>query len=177
MKGHFARIAAMIGVVVLTTLAMPVRAQSFETSLTLNDLETLFVTEQQYFVLDNEQSSPSSSYNHLHITQLDTTTGTFQGAIYVPLVPTYDVPQTVVPVTGKITLTQEGPSKVSPFGYYYTISFSWQYSPIACEFQTASYSGAIMFLGYDGSGKMHGTICTLGAFTLGPVPFSGELVK
>ncbi|GGF48663.1 hypothetical protein GCM10011611_63820 [Aliidongia dinghuensis] len=166
---------------------MPAAAQTNVTTLTLSDLKSLFVTQKQYFVLDDEQSATSPSYNHLHITQLDTTTGAFEGAIYVPLVPTYDVPNTVVPVTGKITLTQEGLSNVSPFGYYYTISFSWQYSPNACELQTANYSGAIMFLGYDGSGKMRGTIggmvsnnygaCTLGSWTLGPVPFSGQLTK
>lgn len=167
-------------------VAKPASAQTSETALSMSDLKTIFVDGQQYFGLDNEQTV-SASINHLHITQLDTTTGAFQGAINAPVVPSIGAIQQVLPVAGKITIVAVGPSTVYPFGNYYEITFSWQYSPDQCDYQTATYTGSILFLGYDGSGKMHGTIggsvsnnigvCTLGAYTLGPVPFSGQMLK
>src|SRR6202012_3153816 len=72
---------------------------------------------------------------------------------------------------------------------YYPITFTWDFDEAAfgCQTENASYTGAISLLGYQGSGKMHGVIagtvtanygtCELGAFSMGPLPFSGVLTK
>ena len=172
--------------VALNAFATPASAQSAY-YLALSDLKMLFVTQQQYFILDTEQSL-DASLNHLHITQLDTTTGAFTGEIWAPIVPPYgSIPQLTLPVTGTITVDAAvfGPSY--GYGNFYQIAFSWQYTPNECETEIASYAGAITFLGYQGSGKMHAAIggtvateyggCLVGGFNLGPVPFSGQLTK
>lgn len=163
------------------------QAQPPATFFTLSDLKALLVTQQQYFILDTE-GAQSQSLNHLHITQLDTTTGVFQGQIWAPLVPPYgSVPQLTLPVNGTISVAQAqfGPSY--SYGNFYQINFSWNYRPNECEDETATYDGTMQFLGYQGSGKMHGVIggsvateyggCQVGSFDLGPVPFSGVLTK
>ncbi|MEI9982056.1 MAG: hypothetical protein WDN69_01855 [Aliidongia sp.] len=157
---------------------------------TLGDLENLFVTQQQYFDIDDEQSV-AASLNHLHITALDPVSGTFQGSIWAPVVPPSAVPQVTLPVTGTITIAPTG----TALGSFYGISFTWSYSGAACKAgstltavsETARYTGAITFLGYQGSGKMHATIagtvapeygdCALGKIALNPIPFSGQMVK
>ncbi len=116
------------------------------------------------------------------------TTGNCSGEIWAPQVPPYGpVPQVTLPVTGNISvaLAQFGPSY--GYGNFYQISFSWNYAPNECEDETATYTGSIQFLGYQGSGKMHGVIagtvtanygtCELGGFSMGPLPFSGILTK
>jgi probable HAF family extracellular repeat protein len=157
---------------------------------TLSDLKTLFVTQQQYFDIDDEQSV-NASLNHLHITALDPVSGNFQGSIWAPVLPPAAVPQVTLPVTGRITLSPTG----TALGSFYGITFTWSYSGAACKAgstltavsETASYTGAITFLGYQGSGKMHATIagtvapvygdCALGKIALNPIPFSGQMVK
>ena len=179
--------AVAAGAAAMMAFASPAAAQQGVSYLALSDLKALFVTQQQYFILDAE-ASQNQSLNHLHITQLDTTTGNFSGEIWAPQVPPYgSVPQATFPVTGTITDTvaQFGPSY--SYGNFYQISFSWNYRPNECEDETATYTGSIQFLGYQGSGKMHGIIggsvvtdysgCLVGGFELGPVPFSGVLTK
>lgn len=179
------RLAVAAAAAVLMALAQPAAAQGVS-FLTLDDLKTLFVTQQQYFILDAE-ASQNPALNHLHITQLDTTTGNFQGEIWAPQVPPYgSVPQTTFPVTGtlSVAVAPNGPS--GGYGNFYQISFSWTYA-VQCENEVASYTGSIQFLGYQNSGKMHGVIggsettqyggCLVGGFDLGPVPFSGVLTK
>jgi hypothetical protein len=161
-------------------------AQVLRTDLTLANLQALFVTQQQYWALDDEQSA-TAALNHLHITQLDPSTGSFQGAINSPPVPSLDPPMAVLPVTGKITAMPVSANTAYPYGNYFSITFTWVYSPVATERQVATYAGAMMFTGYDGSGKMHGTIggtvsnqynaASAPQFTFGPVPFSGVLTK
>ena len=181
------RLAAAAGAAAMIALAQPAAAQQGVSFMTLSDLKTLFVTQQQYFIFDTE-ASQNQSLNHMHITQLDTTTGNFQGAIWAPQVPPYgSVPQIALPVTGTlaVAVAQFGPSY--SYGNFYQISFSWNYRPNECQDETATYTGSIQFLGYQGSGKMHGVIggsvitdyggCLVGDFELGPVPFSGVLTK
>ncbi|MEI9983948.1 MAG: hypothetical protein WDN69_12505 [Aliidongia sp.] len=181
-----ASLAAATGAAAMIAFANPAAAQS-ASFLALSDLKTLFVTQQQYFILDTEQSM-NASLNHFHITQLDTTTGNFTGTIWAPIVPPYgSIPQLTLPVTGTIALdaAQFGPSY--SYGNFYGITFTWQYTPNECETEIATYTGAISFLGYQGSGKMHAAIggtvateyggCLVGGFDLGPVPFSGVLTK
>lgn len=180
-------LAIAAGAAAMMTLVQPAAAQQGVSFMTLSDLKTLFVTQQQYFIFDAE-ASQNASLNHLHITQLDTTTGNFSGQIWAPQVPPYGtVPQVALPVTGTIAVAvaQFGPSY--SYGNFYQISFSWTYAPNECEFETATYTGSIQFLGYQSSGKMHGIIggsvatgysgCLVGGFDLGPVPFSGVLTK
>jgi len=181
------RIAVASSAMLVALLAQPAAAQQGVSFMTLSDLATLFVTNEQYFILDTE-GSQAASLNHLHITHIDTTSGNFQGVIWAPQVPPYgSVPQVTLPVTGTLAVTQAqfGPSY--GYGNFYQISFSWTYTPNECEDETATYTGTIQFLGYQGSGKMHGVIggsvatgyggCLVGGFELGPVPFSGVLTK
>jgi YVTN family beta-propeller protein len=156
----------------------------------LSTLENLFVVQQQYFVFDSESSS-NPQLNHLHITQLNTTTGAFSGNIFAPTVPPFIVPQQTLPVTGTITVTPDVLNAGQSFetADFYQIAFSWSFAEAAlsCQTETASYTGAITFLGYEGSGKMHATIagtvlantggCATSGVHLGPVPFSGQLTK
>jgi hypothetical protein len=159
-------------------------------SYTLSDLKNLFVVQQQYFILDNEQSV-DVSLNHLHITALDTTTGEFSGAIWAPVIEPFVVPQINLPVLGTITIYATG----TALGSFYGIAFNWSYIGSQCPtgsrlgnpFEDGMYTGAITFLGYQGSGKMHALIagtaspgygeCTGDEFVLGPIPFSGLLTK
>jgi hypothetical protein len=169
--------------------AAPAAAQA-PVSYTLSQLETLFVAQQQYFVLDNE-GSVDASLNHFHIYALDTTTGEFSGAIWAPVVAPYVVPQTTLPVLGMITVEATG----TALGNFYGITFNWSYTGAVCPpgsgrgnpFEVGLYTGAITFLGYQGTGKMHaliaGTVspgygeCNGDEFVLGPIPFSGLMTK
>ncbi|MEI9982055.1 MAG: hypothetical protein WDN69_01850 [Aliidongia sp.] len=184
-----AALASLISGVVLATLPAPAAAQA-PVSYTLNDLKNLFVVQQQYFILDNEQSV-AASLNHLHITALDTTTGEFSGLIWAPVIEPFVVPQINLPVLGTITIDATG----TALGSFYGITFNWSYigspclagSRLANPFEDGMYTGAITFLGYQGSGKMHALIagtaspgygeCTGDEFVLGPIPFSGLLTK
>ncbi len=156
----------------------------------LSTLASLFVAQQQYFVFDDE-SSGNSALNHLHITQLNTVTGAFAGEIFAPAVPPFIVPQQTLPVTGTITVIPDVLNAGQSFelANFYQIAFSWSFAAPApsCQTETASYAGAITFLGYEGSGKMHATIagsvladtggCAVSGLHFGPVPFSGQLTK
>jgi len=157
---------------------------------TLADFATLFVTDQQYFMLDDEQTG-NAALNHLHITTLDQATGNFTGSIWAPTLLPGLVPAVTLSVTGKISIGQN----LARVGNFYSISFTWTYQGSACQpgapvpaaAETATYTGGITFLGYQGSGQMHATIggtiagnyadCALGNIALGPLPFSGQLTK
>ena len=169
----------------LAVLAGPAQAQVVPYYFSLADLEKIFVENKQYFVLDDE-GFDDASFNHLHFTTIDTTTGAFTGAIWAPeLLPA--AAQQVIPVTGMLTIHQ-GSSYIgplSPSGNHYEIEFSWTISSI-CSTNTASYHGAIAFLGYQGA-KMRGTIagkitsnysaCGISTLPYSPQPFSGVLTK
>ena len=156
----------------------------------LGTLASLFVAQQQYFVFDDE-SSGNSALNHLHITEVNTVTGAFAGQIFAPTVPPFIVPHQALPVTGTITVIPDVPNAGQAFetANFYQIDFSWSFAAPApsCQTETASYIGAITFLGYEGSGKMHATIagsvlantggCAVSGLHFGPVPFSGQLTK
>jgi hypothetical protein len=146
--------------------------------------------QQQYFVFDSEGSS-NPQLNHLHVTQLDTTTGAFAGEIFAPTVPPFIVPQQILPVTGTITVIPNPLNGGLSFELadFYQIAFSWNFAEpaLSCQTETATYTGAITFLGYQGSGKMHAAIagsvlantggCAISGLHFGPLPFSGQLTK
>ena len=172
---------ALCAVSILATAPAAAQTAAF---YSLADLQNIFVEQQQYFVLDNERSA-NASLNHLHITSLDPTSGYFEGFLWAPVVPPYLELQINQPVLGQITLTATG----TPLGNFYGISFDWTNFDLPCPavFQTGFYTGAITFLGYQGSGKMHaliaGTVaptygdCTGEKTVQGPMPFSGTLTK
>jgi hypothetical protein len=153
---------------------------------TLTDLQTIFVRNQQYFVFDNEGTS-NPQLNHLHIAQLNTTTGAFEGQLVSPTLPeTFSVPVQAAVITGTITINPGTDSDIAT-GNFYGISFSWALTVGACEDLGADYTGAITFQGYEGSGKMHAVIagtenanwgaCGVGSAVFNPLPFSGQLTK
>ena len=174
---------------VLIALAAPATAQPIVPGAafyTLADLQTILVQNQQYFALDTEGSS-SQQLNHLHFSRIDTTTGAFAGSLVGPSVPeTFNVPAQIVPVTGTITITP-GTDNDFNTGLFYGITFSWTLIVPPCESTGGSYTGAITFQGYEGSGKMHAVIagienafwgaCGVGQATFNPLPFSGQLTK
>lgn len=174
---------------VLIALAMPAVAQPIAPGAafyTLADLQAIFVRNQQYFILDTEGSS-NTQLNHLHFSRIDTTTGAFTGLLSGPTVPEgFSVPAQTVPVTGTITVTQGNDDGVQAIGNFYGITFSWNLEE-PCEDTGASYTGAMTFQGYEGSGKMHAVIagienanwgaCGAGSATFNPLPFSGQLTK
>jgi hypothetical protein len=153
---------------------------------TLADVEAIFVGNQQYFVFDTEGTS-NAQLNHLHFNQINTTTGDFEGELAGPTLPEgFVVPATVVPVTGTITVTP-GTDVNENTGYFYGITFSWSLTVPPCEGMGGSYTGAISFQGWEGSGKMHAVIagienanwgaCGIGSAVFNPLPFSGQLTK
>lgn len=190
MSGILRRITGFAAFLFALGTAFAASAQSNPPAyyFTLSDLQNFFVTQQQYFVFDNEGTG-DTTINHLHIYSLDTSTGDFTGAIYAPLVPPYVLPEVAVPVTGTITINSDVGGYGFSFGVgdFYQIAFNWTYNPNECYAEAASYAGAMSFQGYEGSGKMHaiiaGTVtasygaCLVGGATFGPIPFSGQLVK
>jgi len=173
---------------VLLLLALwssPAPADTTGYSFTYADLQTIFVQNQQYFVLD-DNGLGDASLNHLHFTSIDPTDGVFTGTLWAPQV-LPALAQVTVPVAGKLTIHTD--INVGGFssgqGYYYEIEFFWAHAD-ACEGQQASYKGAITFRGYQGAvmqANVAGTIhssesaCGGGDLPYSPQPFSGTLVK
>ena len=182
--GIFSVIAGLIA------LAAPAVAQPIPPGAafyTLTDLQTIFVQNQQYFVLDTEGTG-NTQLNHLHFSRIDTTTGDFTGVLAGPTVPeTFSVPAQTVLVTGTITVAPGNDDGFNAIGNFYGITFSWNLAVPPCEDTGASYTGAMTFQGYEGSGKMHAVIagienaswgaCGEGSATFSPLPFSGQLTK
>jgi len=175
-------LAAALWFAILTS---PASAQTTGYYFTYADLQKIFVENQQYFVL-NDEGFNNPALNHLHFTAIDTNTGAFTGTLWAPVLQPNE-PQTVVPVTGSLTI-HDGVSSLglsSDNGNYYEIAFSWILNG-TCQGTEASYHGAISFRGYQGAkmtGLVGGTVtstysaCGIGILPYSPQPFSGILTK